>query len=168
MTSKVYRGLSEVLGLRDESMVLSVFVRKIITNLKYWSHREPIVVKTLLLLNELCVGYSSVRKLVKLEEVQFILQNHTVMPNEQFYFETTELLNQSLILSVRFRHQIILLIQRVLKPKESGSVVSCPSSFEFMFEIYKINSNSDLFNPFPIKPNSDYRIAHVMKDGNVV
>jgi exportin-7 len=59
-------------------MVLSVFVRKIITNLKYWSHREPIVVKTLLLLNELCVGYSSVRKLVKLEEVQFILQNHTV------------------------------------------------------------------------------------------
>lgn len=78
MTSKVYRGLSEVLGLRDESMVLSVFVRKIITNLKYWSRREPIVVKTLLLLNELCVGYSSVRKLVKLEEVQFILQNHTV------------------------------------------------------------------------------------------
>ena len=82
MTSKVYRGLSEVLGLRDESMVLSVFVRKIITNLKYWSHREPIVVKTLLLLNELCVGYSSVRKLVKLEEVQFILQNHTVHPEK--------------------------------------------------------------------------------------
>ena len=115
MTSKVYRGLSEVLGLRDESMVLSVFVRKIITNLKYWSHREPIVVKTLLLLNELCVGYSSVRKLVKLEEVQFILQNHTVMPNEQFYFETTELLNQSLILSVRFRHQIILLNDTIFK-----------------------------------------------------
>jgi hypothetical protein len=79
MTSKVYRGLSDVLGLRDESMVLSVFVRKIITNLKYWSHREPIVAKTLLLLNELCVGYSSVRKLVKLEEIQFILQNHTVV-----------------------------------------------------------------------------------------
>ena len=78
MTSKVYRGLSDVLGLRDESMVLSVFVRKIITNLKYWSHREAIVVKTLLLLNELCVGYSSVRKLVKLDEIQFILQNHTV------------------------------------------------------------------------------------------
>lgn len=79
MTSKVYRGLSDVLGLRDESIVLSVFVRKIITNLKYWSHREPIVAKTLLLLNELCVGYSSVRKLVKLEEIQFILQNHTVV-----------------------------------------------------------------------------------------
>ncbi|KAI9558642.1 hypothetical protein GHT06_015430 [Daphnia sinensis] len=83
MTSKVYRGLSDVLGLRDESMVLSVFVRKIITNLKYWSHREPIVAKTLLLLNELCVGYSSVRKLVKLEEIQFILQNHT---SEHFPF----------------------------------------------------------------------------------
>lgn len=91
MTSKVYRGLSDVLGLRDESMVLSVFVRKIITNLKYWSHREPIVAKTLLLLNELCVGYSSVRKLVKLEEIQFILQNHTVLSLSQVF--VTQLLN---------------------------------------------------------------------------
>ncbi len=95
MTSKVYRGLSDVLGLRDESMVLSVFVRKIITNLKYWSHREPIVVKTLLLLNELCVGYSSVRKLVKLEEIQFILQNHTV-----------SWLLQLIYLSQIFRHNL--------------------------------------------------------------
>ena len=31
-----------------------------------------------MLLNDLSVGYSSVRKLVKLEEVQFLLNNHTV------------------------------------------------------------------------------------------
>ncbi|UYV75244.1 XPO7 [Cordylochernes scorpioides] len=82
-TSKVYRRLSEVLGLNDESMVLSVFMRKIITNLKYWGNSEPIITRTLQLLNDLSVGYSSVRKLVKLEEVQFMLNNHT---SEHFPF----------------------------------------------------------------------------------
>eukprot|EP00058_Branchiostoma_floridae_P015574 XP_002601062.1 hypothetical protein BRAFLDRAFT_75498 [Branchiostoma floridae] len=53
-TSKVYKRLSEVLGLNDESMVLSVFIGKI-----------------------------SVRKLVKLEAVQFVLNNHT---SEHFPF----------------------------------------------------------------------------------
>ncbi|XP_075733284.1 ran-binding protein 16 isoform X7 [Rhipicephalus microplus] len=79
----VYRRLSEVLGLSDDSMVLSVFVRKIITNLKYWSYSDAIVSKTLQLLSDLSVGYSSVRKLVKLEEVQFMLSNHT---SEHFPF----------------------------------------------------------------------------------
>jgi len=95
--SKVYRRLSEVLGLNEESMVLSVFIRKMysserkrlgsvvmveffsrITNLKYWGRSEQIISKTLQLLNDLSVGYSCVRKLVKLEEVQFILNHHTV------------------------------------------------------------------------------------------
>lgn len=81
--SKVYRRLSEVLGLSDESMVLSVFIRKIITNLKYWGRSEQIISKTLQLLNDLSVGYSCVRKLVKLDEVQFMLNNHT---SEHFPF----------------------------------------------------------------------------------
>ncbi|XP_029649457.1 exportin-7 isoform X2 [Octopus sinensis] len=76
-TSKVYRRLSEVLRLSDESMVLSVFIGKIITNLKYWGRSEQIITKTLLLLSELSVGYSSGRKLVKLEAVQLMLNNHT-------------------------------------------------------------------------------------------
>ncbi|XP_021371890.1 exportin-7-like [Mizuhopecten yessoensis] len=81
--SKVYRRLSEVLGLNDESMVLSVFVGKIITNLKYWARSEQIISRTLQLLSDLSVGYSSVRKLVKLEAVQFMLNNHT---SEHFPF----------------------------------------------------------------------------------
>ncbi|XP_076102861.1 exportin-7-like [Mytilus galloprovincialis] len=81
--SKVYRKLSEVLGLSDESMVLSVFIGKIITNLKYWARSEQIISKTLQLLSDLSVGYSSVRKLVKLEAVQFMLNNHT---SEHFPF----------------------------------------------------------------------------------
>ena len=49
-----------------------------ITNLKYWGRSEPIINKTLQLLSDLSVGYSSVRKLVKLDAVQFVLHNHTV------------------------------------------------------------------------------------------
>ncbi|XP_035214476.1 exportin-7-like isoform X1 [Stegodyphus dumicola] len=82
-TSKVYKRLSEVLGVADEAMVLSVFIRKILTNLKYWSRSEQIINRTLQLLSDLSVGYTSVRKLVKLEEVQFMLNNHT---SEHFPF----------------------------------------------------------------------------------
>ncbi|NWW45328.1 XPO7 protein, partial [Pedionomus torquatus] len=79
-SSKLYRRLSEVLGLNDETMVLSVFIGKIITNLKYWGRCEPITSKTLQLLNDLSIGYPFVRKLVKLSAVQFMLNNHTVSP----------------------------------------------------------------------------------------
>ncbi|TRY65445.1 hypothetical protein DNTS_008775 [Danionella cerebrum] len=58
-SSKLYRRLSEVLGLNDETMVLSVFIGKIITNLKYWGQCEPITSKTLQLLNDLSIGYPS-------------------------------------------------------------------------------------------------------------
>ncbi|XP_028165254.1 exportin-7-B isoform X13 [Ostrinia furnacalis] len=75
--SKVYRCLSEVLGLNDESQLLSVIMRKIITNLKYWGGSEQIIAKTLGLLSDLSGGYSCVRKLVKLDETQLMLTHHT-------------------------------------------------------------------------------------------
>lgn len=77
-TSSVYVALSEVLGLADDSSVLAVFVRKIITNLKCWSTSELVTNKTLHLLSELSVGYSSVRKLVKLDEVSCLPTIHTL------------------------------------------------------------------------------------------
>lgn len=46
--------------------------------MKYWGSSETITSKTLQLLSDLSVGYSSVRKLIKLDAVQFILDNHTV------------------------------------------------------------------------------------------
>ncbi|PZC71446.1 hypothetical protein B5X24_HaOG213386, partial [Helicoverpa armigera] len=64
--SKVYRRLSDVLGLADESQLLS-----------YWGSSEQIIAKTLGLLSDLSGGYSCVRKLVKLDEVQFMLTHHT-------------------------------------------------------------------------------------------
>lgn len=47
-----------------------------------------IIRKTLNLLNELSVSYSWVRKLVKLDEIQFLLNNHTVIKENNFFFST--------------------------------------------------------------------------------
>jgi len=44
-----------------------------ITNLKYWGNSEQIISKTLQLLSDLSVGYGTVRKLVKLEEVSDLI-----------------------------------------------------------------------------------------------
>jgi exportin-7 len=49
-----------------------------ITNLKCLPAHERIVDDSLTLLNDLSVGYTSVRKLIKLDEVQYLLNNHTV------------------------------------------------------------------------------------------
>lgn len=79
---QIYQALSEQLGLADESMILNVFVTKMlvhifllvlqksivtnkilslyssnsVTNLKYWTNSKLIVSKTLQLLNDLSVG----------------------------------------------------------------------------------------------------------------
>ncbi|XP_017065220.2 ran-binding protein 16 isoform X2 [Drosophila eugracilis] len=79
----VYKRLSEVFGLSDEQMLLSFINRKIITNLKFWGRSEPIITKTLLLLSDLSVHFNSVRKLARLEEIQFMLTHHT---SEHFPF----------------------------------------------------------------------------------
>ncbi|XP_070507748.1 exportin-7 isoform X2 [Chironomus tepperi] len=81
---KVYKRLAEVLGVGDESMMLlGMISRKIITNLKYWGNSELIIRKTLNLLNDLTLTYSLIRRLVKLDEIQFMLANHT---SEYFSF----------------------------------------------------------------------------------
>lgn len=59
-------------------MLITLRLSFSITNLKYWGGNEAIISRTLTLLSELSVGYSSVRKLVKLDTVQFVLSNHTV------------------------------------------------------------------------------------------
>lgn len=59
-----------------------------ITNLKYWGHSEQIIRRTLNLLNDLTLTYSLVRRLIKLDEIQFMLNNHTVT-----FFNYFKLLN---------------------------------------------------------------------------
>ncbi|XP_061312398.1 ran-binding protein 17 isoform X1 [Pezoporus flaviventris] len=75
--SKVYARMSEVLGITDDNHVLETFMTKVVTNLKYWGRCEPVISRTLQFLNDLSVGYSLLKKLVKIEAVKFMLQNHT-------------------------------------------------------------------------------------------
>ncbi|NXR05510.1 RBP17 protein, partial [Sagittarius serpentarius] len=70
---------------------LSCFVYSSVTNLKYRGRCEPVISRTLQFLNDLSVGYpffiygityylkiiSLLKKLVKIEAVKFMLQNHT-------------------------------------------------------------------------------------------
>jgi exportin-7 len=73
----VYRILTTQLGVSDEAAVLNIIMQKIVSNLKYWSTHKPVVVKTLHLLNDLSIGFNSVRRLATLDIVQFMLENHT-------------------------------------------------------------------------------------------
>ncbi|XP_036851120.1 ran-binding protein 17 isoform X1 [Manis javanica] len=82
-TSKVYAHMSEVLGITDENHVLETLTTKIVKNLKYWGRCEPVISRTLQLLNDLCVGYILLKKLRKIDAVKFMLKNHT---SEHFPF----------------------------------------------------------------------------------
>ncbi|CAJ0949288.1 unnamed protein product, partial [Ranitomeya imitator] len=136
-SSKLYRRLSDVLGLNDETMVLSIFIGKIITNLKYWGRCEPITSKTLQLLNDL-----SVRKLVKLSAVQFMLNNHT---SEHFSFLGIN--SQSNLSDMRCRTTFYTALGRLLmvdlgEDEEQFSQFMMPltAAFESMAQMFNSNS----------------------------
>ncbi|KAM9531618.1 LOW QUALITY PROTEIN: ran-binding protein 17 [Guaruba guarouba] len=75
--SEVYARMSEVLGITDDNHVLETFMTKVVTNLKYWGRCKPVISRTLQFLNDLYVGYPLLKKIVKIEAVTFMLQNHT-------------------------------------------------------------------------------------------
>uniref|UniRef100_A0A2K6N485 Exportin 7 n=1 Tax=Rhinopithecus bieti TaxID=61621 RepID=A0A2K6N485_RHIBE len=144
-SSKLYRRLSEVLGLNDETMVLSVFIGKIITNLKYWGRCEPITSKTLQLLNDLSIGYpflSYVRKLVKLSAVQFMLNNHT---SEHFSFLGIN--NQSNLTDMRCRTTFYTALGRLLmvdlgedEDQYEQFMLPLTAAFEAVAQMFSTNS----------------------------
>uniref|UniRef100_A0A8B9WRU8 Exportin 7 n=1 Tax=Bos mutus grunniens TaxID=30521 RepID=A0A8B9WRU8_BOSMU len=143
---QLYRRLSEVLGLNDETMVLSVFIGKIITNLKYWGRCEPITSKTLQLLNDLSIGYPflscSVRKLVKLSAVQFMLNNHT---SEHFSFLGIN--NQSNLTDMRCRTTFYTALGRLLmvdlgedEDQYEQFMLPLTAAFEAVAQMFSTNS----------------------------
>lgn len=105
--SKMHKKLSEVLGLTNESRLLSVFITKIITNLNCWSSSELIVRSTLSIFHELSMGFSSLTKIADLDEVKFILSNHTA---EHFPF----LSNSGSIEFMRYRTSFYSSLGRLL------------------------------------------------------
>uniref|UniRef100_A0A2M4A7B9 Putative nuclear transport receptor ranbp16 importin beta superfamily n=1 Tax=Anopheles triannulatus TaxID=58253 RepID=A0A2M4A7B9_9DIPT len=81
---KMFPRLSEILGVGDDdTTMLTITSRKIITNLKYLGNSEQVLRKTLTLLSDLTLICTSVRKLIKLDEIQFMLNNRT---REHFSF----------------------------------------------------------------------------------
>ncbi|CAB3396860.1 unnamed protein product [Caenorhabditis bovis] len=75
--SAVYDKLQSELGIAEESDMLGVIVQKILTNLKFWPSNAELLDLSLSLLKDLSLGYTAVRKLFRLPEVQLLLNNHT-------------------------------------------------------------------------------------------
>uniref|UniRef100_A0A915JI35 Importin N-terminal domain-containing protein n=1 Tax=Romanomermis culicivorax TaxID=13658 RepID=A0A915JI35_ROMCU len=73
----VFTKLTEILHLVDEASILALIVQKIINNFKYWGHNEAVVDSSLSLFNDLSLGYSSVRRLIRLPEIQYLITHHT-------------------------------------------------------------------------------------------
>ncbi|TNN12771.1 Exportin-7 isoform 1 [Schistosoma japonicum] len=111
--SKFYQCLLDKLGISDEIMILGVFTNKILTNLKYWSNCEAVLQRTLNLLSELSVGFSAMRKLLRLDDIQFILVNHTPEFFPFLLSTTTSAISQSSIIS-RLRTTFYASISRLL------------------------------------------------------
>uniref|UniRef100_A0A2K5ZDS3 Exportin 7 n=1 Tax=Mandrillus leucophaeus TaxID=9568 RepID=A0A2K5ZDS3_MANLE len=147
-SSKLYRRLSEVLGLNDETMgspAFFFFLSSSITNLKYWGRCEPITSKTLQLLNDLSIGYpflSYVRKLVKLSAVQFMLNNHT---SEHFSFLGIN--NQSNLTDMRCRTTFYTALGRLLmvdlgedEDQYEQFMLPLTAAFEAVAQMFSTNS----------------------------
>ncbi|XP_065226842.1 exportin-7 isoform X3 [Planococcus citri] len=144
-TSKVYKRLQDVLGIGEENLVLSVFMRKIITNLKYWGGSEQTISKTLMLLNDLSVGYTCVRKMVKLEEVIFLLSSHT---SEHFPF----LGNNVTLSEMRLRSMFYTSLGRLLmvdlgeeEDKFENFMLPLASTLDTIGNLFAVSSDSSVY-----------------------
>lgn len=143
--NKMHKKLSEVLGLTDESRLLSVFITKIITNLNYWSSSEQVVKNTLAMLNELSLGFSSLTKIADLEEVKFILSHHTA---EHFPF----LNNSASIEFMRYRTSFYNSLGRLLvesmrngnEEKFDEFMLPLDASFEQLRQAIVINQDPNI------------------------
>lgn len=82
-SSKVYARLNERVLLADHLVVLNVMVSKVATNLKCFVRCDGVIQATLGLFQDLATGYMSGKLMLKLEAINFILNNHTA---EQFPF----------------------------------------------------------------------------------
>jgi exportin-7 len=65
------------LGIADEEQLLSIFIKKLFTNLQYSTISDKLIERTVGCFSDLSQGYQSVRKLVKLDPIQYFINNHT-------------------------------------------------------------------------------------------
>jgi exportin-7 len=64
------------LGIADEEQLLSIFIKKLFTNLQYSIITDKLIERTVGCFSDLTHGYQSVRKLVKLDPIQYFINNH--------------------------------------------------------------------------------------------
>ncbi|UJR08964.1 hypothetical protein I4U23_013215 [Adineta vaga] len=76
-SDKIYQVLFKHLGITDEEQLLCIFVKKLFTNLQYSIISDKLIERTVGCFSELTHGYQSVRKLVKLDPIQYFINNHT-------------------------------------------------------------------------------------------
>ncbi|CAF0800050.1 unnamed protein product [Adineta ricciae] len=76
-SDKIYQVLFKHLGIADEEQLLCIFVKKLFTNLQYSVISDKLIERTVGCFSELTHGYQSVRKLVKLDPIQYFINNHT-------------------------------------------------------------------------------------------
>ncbi|VDD76701.1 unnamed protein product [Mesocestoides corti] len=117
--SKMYQSLSELVGISDEQTILQLFAAKILLNLRYWSNQEAVLEPTLNLLGELASSFSSMRKLLQLDDIKFMLANHTPA-NFRFLSVSTTPTSSSLSLS-RYRTEFYAYLSRLMLVTLSGS-----------------------------------------------
>lgn len=82
-SNKVYQVLFKHLGIADEEQLLSIFIKKLFTNLQYSIITDKLIERTVNCFSDLTHGYQSVRKLVKLDPIQYFINNH---PQDLFPF----------------------------------------------------------------------------------
>ncbi|GAB1299076.1 Exportin-7 [Apodemus speciosus] len=159
-SSKLYRRLSEVLGLNDETMVLSVFIGKVKSALECPRIPRAWVWASVALEpssedylkdnfssqpnhHQLEVlGSFSVRKLVKLSAVQFMLNNHT---SEHFSFLGIN--NQSNLTDMRCRTTFYTALGRLLmvdlgedEDQYEQFMLPLTAAFEAVAQMFSTNS----------------------------
>ena len=76
-SNKIYQVLFKHLGIADEEQLLSIFVKKLFTNLQYSTITDKLIERTVACFSDLSQGYQSVRRLVKLDPIQYFINNHS-------------------------------------------------------------------------------------------
>ncbi|CAF4563900.1 unnamed protein product [Rotaria sp. Silwood1] len=76
-SNKIYQVLFKHLGIADEEQLLSIFIKKLFTNLQYSTITDKLIERTVGCFSDLSQGYQSVRRLVKLDPIQYFINNHT-------------------------------------------------------------------------------------------
>ena len=74
---KIYLRMFEHLGLGDHTIVANLIVTKMGNNLKFWPEDQELVGKTLELLHDMALGYSSSKLLLNLDTIRFLTRHHT-------------------------------------------------------------------------------------------